>query len=136
MGILQLKHIDSILEKRKKIAALYKNQLTNIKGIRVLEDKVNVDHNFAYFPIFINNESRLSRDELYDKLKTYNIFGRRYFYPLISEFPTYKGLPSAAPEGLKNAVKISKEVLCLPIYPDMTETEVQYIIQSIKTICE
>lgn len=93
----------------------------------------DVRHNYSYFPIFVNeNEYGMTRDELYEKLKSNNIFGRRYFYPLISEFTTYKGLPSSAKENLKNAHNLADSVICLPIYDSLNSEEVRFICNIIK----
>ena len=118
-GLLQLKTIDKQIAKRKNIVNTYRKLLTKIKGISFLEDIDNVKYNYAYFPIFVRNEYPLTRDELYNKLKENNIFGRRYFYPLISEFPVYRGLPSAKPSNLPVAINIADQVICLPIYPEL-----------------
>ena len=119
-GLLQLKYVDSLIEKRKKIAQSYRQQLNNIKGIRVLQDVENVRHNYPYFPILIDQKVfGKNRDEVFEHLKTQNIFTRRYFYPLISEFPAYKGLPSASRDNLPVASMIAQQVICLPIYPDL-----------------
>ncbi len=120
MGLLQLKYIDTIIEKRKQRASLYKELLKSIPGIRFMEDLPDTFHNYSYFPIFVNEkEYGMHRDELYEKLKANNIYARRYFYPLISQFPTYKNLESAQSGKLKVAEQITREVLCLPIYPDL-----------------
>jgi dTDP-4-amino-4,6-dideoxygalactose transaminase len=127
-GLLQLKYIDSAISLRKEIAYKYREMLGDIRGIRVLHDISGVKHSYPYFPILINSkEYGKSRDEVYDHLKQKGIFARRYFYPLISEFPTYRGLPSASQENLKVASDVSNEVLCLPIFPDLRFDEVQYI---------
>ena len=119
LGLLQLKYVESNLVKRKEIAEAYRNELSDVKGIRMIEDMQYVKHNYGYFPIFIDEHKYgKSRDELYNELKANNIYSRRYFYPLISQFPTYKGLESAKTENLKIAEDITKKVLCLPIYPD------------------
>jgi len=132
-GLLQLNNFEKQIKERNKIANSYRNQLKNITGLRYLEDLENVFHNYAYFPVFIvESDYSLTRDELYFKLKENNIHGRRYFYPLISEFPPYRGLPSAAPENLLYAKKISEQVICLPIYPDLNETTIEYICKIIK----
>jgi len=132
-GLLQLKYVDDAIAKRKAIAQQYREQLKDVKGITFLEDFPEVRHNYSYFPIFIDEkEYGMSRDELYEKLKVHNIYGRRYFYPLISEFSTYRGLPSAAKENLPNAHKISNEVICLPIYPDLDLSNVKEISTIIK----
>jgi len=132
-GLLQLKTIDSDIEKCKNITNYYRKHLTDIKGIRFLSDIENVRHNYSYFPIFVEETIfGMSRDDLFFKLKENNIFGRRYFYPLITDFPTYKNLPSNTPNDLKNAKKIAKEVICLPIYADLSLKEVDFIIDSLK----
>ena len=120
LGLLQLKHFHENVKKRKKIIINYRQALTGIQGISFLPEPENTESNFAYFPIFVNErEYGMSRDQLYDKLKQNNIFGRRYFYPLITEFPMYKGLDSAKPSNLPVAEKIAEQVICLPIYPDL-----------------
>lgn len=120
LGLLQLKYIDEAIEKRKRIAELYRSHLGNIKGIKIFKDIEGVRHNYSYLPILIDQkEFGKSRDEVYEDLKKYNIYTRRYFYPLISQFPTYKGLPSAAEDNLPIAEKITKQILCLPVYPDL-----------------
>ena len=118
MGILQLKYFDHVVEKRKAITARYKELLQAIDGISFLEPEPKVDYNYAYFPVFVDSgQYGRTRDELYEHLKTYNYFGRRYFYPLISSFNMYKSLPSATAENLPVASRIADQVLCLPIYP-------------------
>ena len=120
LGLLQLKHIDEAIEKRKRITELYRGHLKDTKGIKILYDIKGVRHNYPYFPILIDHrEYGKSRDEVYEELKRYNIYTRRYFYPLISQFPTYKGLESAQHRKMPVAERVAKEVLCLPIYPDL-----------------
>lgn len=133
LGLLQLKSIDQNIFKRQEIANLYRDSLSQIKGIRILHDIDDIKHNYAYFPIFID-EQRYGkpRDELYNELKQNNIYGRRYFYPLISHFPIYRGLESARPSNLANAEKITSQVICLPIYPDLKTTEIQAICKIIQ----
>jgi dTDP-4-amino-4,6-dideoxygalactose transaminase len=132
-GLLQLKYVDDAIAKRKAIAQQYREQLKDIRGITFLEDFPEVQHNYSYFPIFVEEkEYGISRDELYEKLKAHHIYGRRYFYPLISEFSTYRGLPSAAKENLPNAHKIANGVICLPIYPDLDLIDVKVISAVIK----
>jgi len=128
LGLLQLKYIDEVIEKRKRIVYAYRKCLADVKGIRFLNDMEGVKHNYAYFPILVNKkEYGKSRDEFYEGLKKHNIYGRRYFYPLISQFPMYRGLPSASSENLPVAEKITKQVICLPIYPEL-ELEVIFKI--------
>jgi dTDP-4-amino-4,6-dideoxygalactose transaminase len=118
-GLLQLKHIDLALAKRKIVDTLYRQLLANVKGILCLGGSGEIVSNYAYFPILVKEDYPISRDDLNQRLKDIGIHPRRYFYPLISEFPMYRGLPSANPENLKQASAASKQILCLPIYPDL-----------------
>ena len=128
MGLLQLKHFENIVKKRKTIVNLYREKISQIDGIRFLNDFENIQHNYAYFPIFIDEmQFGKSRDELYDELKKHNIFVRRYFYPLISQIDDYKTIPSSSKENLPQAEKMSQEVICLPIYPDLVDKDVEKI---------
>jgi len=132
MGLLQLKYIDNIILKRKEIIHSYRTLLANISGLKYFEDLVNVNHNYSYFPVFIDeNKYRKSRDELYDYLKYNNIFGRRYFYPIITKFEEYRNLQSASKNNLNVSNKHSKQVICLPIFPDLSGEKVQHICQLI-----
>jgi len=132
-GLLQLKYIDVFFAKRKSITELYQLLLKDISGIRFLPDMEGVTHGYSYFPILIDEkEYGISRDELYDKLKENNIFARRYFYPLISNFEPYCKLASSKSENLPIATKIAHEVLCLPIYVELNEQEVTMICSIIK----
>lgn len=128
MGLLQLKYVDEAIKKRKQISILYRQKLREIEGIKVLDDMTNVRHAYSYFPILIDTkEYGLTREEVYEKLKEKNIYGRRYFYPLISQFPVYRGLPSSSAENLPIAEEIAKKVLCLPIFPDLPLDIVEFI---------
>lgn len=128
-GLLNLKQVDNAIEKRKHIANLYRDSLKNINGIRFLSDIEGVRHNYSYFPIFISEkEYGITRDDLYNKLKQNNILARRYFYPLISNFPVYRGLESSKPSNLPIATKLANQVLCLPIYADLSDEDVERII--------
>ena len=119
-GLLQLKYIDSYIEKRKEISKNYRNGLKNTIGISLIEELSDVKHNYSYFPILVDSSKYgLTRDQLFEKLKENDIFSRRYFYPLISQFPTYSGLESAKPENLIVATRITEQVICLPIFPDL-----------------
>lgn len=132
-GILELIYVDKAIESRKKIAQLYRKGLENVKGISFFNDMPNIKYNYSYFPIFIDNELfGISRDELYVMMKKNNIFARRYFYPLISEFSTYKGLPSATKENLPNAHKMANGVICLPMHHELSIEDVQKVISLIK----
>lgn len=121
-GLLNLKQVDSAIAKRKATAEKYRKALKDIPGVRYLKDIEGVRHNYAYFPIFIDEkEYGMSRDALYAKLQEHNIFGRRYFYPLISTFSAYKGLESANPANLPIAHKLANQVLCLPMFAGLDE---------------
>ncbi|HBZ26119.1 MAG TPA: aminotransferase [Rikenellaceae bacterium] len=133
-GLLQLKYVDENIDKRKAITEIYRSRLANIPGIHLMNDIENVYHTYSYFPIFIDaNLYGKTRDELYEEMKMYNIFGRRYFYPLISQFPSYRGLPSAKPENLPVAEKVANQVICLPIYPNLKINSINKIIEMIST---
>ena len=128
MGLLQLKYIDSIIDKRKKVACEYRNVLKNIKGLTFIEDIPGVKHCYSYFPILIDNvKFGKTREELFNELKKHNIFGRRYFYPLISQFPSYSGLESAQPGKMPIAERVTEQVICLPIYPDIASETISFI---------
>ena len=131
-GLLNLKQVDAAIEARHKVADKYREALRNVPGIRVMEDMPGVRHNYSYFPIFIDAERYgMTRDELYFKMKENNVLGRRYFYPLISEFSTYRGLESARPENLPVATHIANTVICLPMYHSLTDDDVKRIIAQI-----
>lgn len=133
-GLLQLKYVDENIAKRKAITELYRDKLTNIPGVKFLNDMKDVDHTYSYFPIFIDVKVYgKTRDELYAELKNHNIFGRRYFYPLISQFPTYRGLTSAAAANLPIATKVAEKVICLPIYPELPIDKTIFISDAIKS---
>lgn len=133
LGLVQLKHYHANIRKRHAIADAYREGLANVKGISFLPEPENTESNFAYFPILVNKkEYGLSRDQLYEKLKQNNIYGRRYFYPLISEFSMYKGLDSARPENLPVAEKMANQVICLPIYPILDIHQAKSIVKIIK----
>ena len=130
-GLLQLKHVDKAIDRRREIDVQYREQLSSVPGISCPPLPADTIYNHAYFPIMIEKEYPLSRDELNDKLRQHGIFPRRYFYPLISEFPMYRGMPSAAPSNLPIAEKVAKQVICLPIYPALHELDQQEIISHI-----
>ena len=132
-GLLNLKQVDHAINSRRKVAIRYRDELQGVKGITFFNDIPGVRHNYSYFPIFINAEEYgMTRDELYFKMKEYNVFGRRYFYPLISTFSTYRGLDSANPDNLPIATQMSNNVICLPMHHALSENEVEYILQIIK----
>jgi len=131
-GMLQLNGIEAALRKRMAIDTIYREQLSGVPGIRCLQSAGEKVANYSYFPILVGPEYALKRDGLYDKLAQNGIHARRYFYPLITEFPMYRSLPSAAHSNLPIAIKAANEVLCLPIYPDLLMAELEKIINIIK----
>ena len=120
LGILQLQHIGEVLQRREQIDLAYRQRLDNVRGIKCLRKSGETDANYAYFPILVEDEYPIDREELCQRLKDRGIHPRRYFYPLISEFPMYRGLPSANPANLPIAIAASRRILCLPIYPDLS----------------
>lgn len=131
-GLLNLRQVDEAIEKRHQVAVKYRAALRNVKGVRFFDDMPGVRHNYSYFPIFINAEEYgTSRDELYFKMKEQGVLGRRYFFPLISTFSTYRGLPSAAPDNLPVATRIANEVICLPMHHVLSDEEVNRILDLI-----
>lgn len=131
LGCLQLKYIDQALARRKVIDTAYRTQLSGVKGIRCLQSTDGKTANYSYFPILVGPEFPICRDTLYDALKEQGIHPRRYFYPLISDFPMYRGLPSAHRENLPVATAAAQQVLCLPIYPDLELSTVEQICRFI-----
>lgn len=134
LGLLQLKYIDHALAKRRQIDLAYRNRLKGTKGIRCLGDAGEKVANYAYFPILVDDAYPLKRDELYLYLKGKGIYPRRYFYPLISDFPMYRGLPSARRDNLPVAMDASLKVLCLPIYPALDELQVEIIASHVVNV--
>lgn len=125
LGLVQLKRINNDIEKCKKIAAYYKERIHKIKGIRLLNERENVQYNYSYFPIFIEKEYPITRNELYDKFKEHDIFARRYFYPLVTEFNPYK---QDAKTFLPVAHQTAEEVICLPMYAELDKESQDKII--------
>ena len=131
-GILNLRQVDAAIEARHQVAVKYRNALRKVEGITFFDDMPGVKHNYSYFPIFIDAEKYgMSRNELYEKMKASNVMGRRYFYPLISEFSTYKGLESSRKDNLPNAHKMADSVICLPMHHMLSEEDVEKIIKLI-----
>jgi len=131
-GILNLRQVDASIEARHQVAIKYREALRGIDGITFMEDMPGVKHNYSYFPIFIDAEKYgMTRDELYFKMKEQNVLGRRYFYPLISTFSTYRGLDSAKPENLPNAHKMADSVICLPMHHEISEEDMERILNTI-----
>lgn len=132
-GLLNLRQVNTAIAARQKVAFRYRDALRNVPGIRFFDDMPNVRHNYSYFPIFINAEEYgMTRDELYFKMKEQGVLGRRYFYPLISTFSTYRGLPSAAPENLPVATRMANEVICLPMHHALTDEDVKRVLNCLK----
>jgi len=130
-GLLQLNHVAKAIDRRREIDAQYRKKLSSVTGISCPPLPADTIYNYAYFPILIEKEYPLSRDELNDELRQYGIFARRYFYPLISEFPMYRGLPSAMQSNLPIARKAADQVLCLPIYPALENESITRIVSII-----
>lgn len=134
-GLLNLKQVDKAIESRKKISDLYRQSLEGVEGICLLSEIEGVRYNYAYFPIFVDKEKYgMSRDDLYNKLKENNILARRYFYPLISNFPVYRGLESATPDNLPVATKLAEQVLCLPMYAGLGKKNIEKITNLIRFV--
>ena len=132
-GLLNLGLVDSAIEARHQAAIRYREGLRNIDGLTYMEDMPGVKHNYSYFPIFIDAEKfGMTRDELYFKMKEQNILGRRYFYPLISEFETYNGLPSAGRDNLPKAHQVADSVICLPMHHELSDDDLNRIISIIR----
>lgn len=131
-GLLNLKQVDSAIEARRQVAVKYREALRNVEGITFFDDMPGVKHNYSYFPIFVDAKKYgMTRDELYFKMKEQNVLGRRYFYPLISEFSTYRGLESAKPDNLPEAHKMADSVICLPMHHTLSDEDVERILNCI-----
>ena len=129
-GLLNLRQVDDAIEARHRVAIHYREALRPVQGIRFFDDMPGVRHNYSYFPIFVDAEEYgMTRDELFFKLREHNIMSRRYFYPLISTFSTYRGLPSATTENLPNATRIANEVICLPMHHELSEEDVDRVLE-------
>ena len=129
-GLLNLRQVDAAIEARHKVAVRYRDALRNVKGISFFDDMPGVRHNYSYFPVFVDAEEYgMTRNELYSKMKAANVLGRRYFYPLISEFSTYRGLESAKPENLPNAHKMAASVVCLPMHHALSDEDVERVLE-------
>ena len=132
-GLLNLKQVDAAILSRQRAAMLYREGLKDVQGIRLMQDLGGVRHNYSYFPIFVDEEGYgMSRDALYEKMKAQGVYGRRYFYPLISSFATYRGLESANPAHLPVANRLAKEVICLPMHAGLTDINIERVIDSIR----
>ena len=131
-GLLNLRQVDAAIGARRRVAVRYRDALRGVPGLRVMEDMPGVRHNYSYFPVFVDAAAfGMTRDELYFRMKERGVLGRRYFYPLISEFSTYRGLESARPENLPVATRMADSVICLPMYHTLTEGDVDRIVKLI-----
>jgi dTDP-4-amino-4,6-dideoxygalactose transaminase len=143
-GLLNLRQVDAAIEARKKVAKQYVDALQDVKGIKIFQPIANsllpiagVENstrlNYSYFPIFVDEEQYgISRDALYEKMKANNVLGRRYFYPLITDFDPYKDIPSANPANLPVANKIANQVICLPMHHALSEEDVKRVVECIR----
>lgn len=131
-GLVNLKQVDAAIDARRRVAQRYREVLQHVAGITFLPEQPGVQPNYSYFPIFVDAEQYgRSRDELYFKMKAQNVWGRRYFYPLISTFSTYRGLESASPSHLPNAHKMAEQVICLPMHHALSEEDVERVLNCI-----
>ena len=131
-GLLNLRLVDDAIAVRQQVAIKYREALRDVEGITFFDDMPGVKHNYSYFPIFIDAKAYgMTRDELYFKMKEQNVLGRRYFYPLISEFSTYRGLESADPKNLPNAHRMADSVLCLPMHHELSEEDIDRVLKTI-----
>lgn len=129
-GLLNLRQVDAAIEARQKVAQKYREALRDMPGISFFDDMPGVRHNYSYFPIFIDAEKfGKTRDELYFEMRGANVLGRRYFYPLISDFSTYRGLPSATRENLPEAYRLADTVLCLPMHHELSDEDMNRILK-------
>ena len=131
-GLLNLRQVDAAIEARHQVAIKYREALRGVEGITFFDDMPGVKHNYSYFPIFVDADKYgMTRDELYFKMKEQNVLSRRYFYPLISEFSTYRRLESARPDNLPNAHKMANTVICLPMHHSLSDEEMNRVIEQI-----
>ncbi len=129
-GLLNLRQVDAAIAARRRVANIYRDALRDVEGITFFDDMPGVRHNYSYFPIFIDAEKfGKTRDRLYFDMKEANVLSRRYFYPLISEFSTYRGLPSATRENLPEAYKLADTVLCLPMHHDLSNNNINRVLK-------
>ena len=132
-GLLNLRQVDAAIEARHRVVTRYREALQDIDGISFWDDMPGVKHNYGYFPIFINSERYgMTRDALFERMKSHGVYGRRYFYPLISTFSPYNSMPSAAPENLPNAHKLAEEVICLPLHQEMSDEDIERVIREVR----
>ena len=129
-GLLNLRQVDRAIAERQKVSDIYRKELAGIPGISFFSERPDVTYNYSYFPIFVEAEKYgMTRDELYFKMRDHNVLGRRYFYPLISNFTTYRGLPSAAPSNLPVATRMADQVICLPMHHSLSSEDVKNVLE-------
>jgi len=131
LGVVQLRHIDSLIARRGEADLRYRHLLEGVPGVRCLEAPANQSLNYYNFPLLVEADAPFTRDELYERLRAKGIYARRYFYPLISDLPIYRNLPSARAANLPVAQAVAKQVLCLPLFPDLLPDEQQRIVELI-----
>lgn len=142
-GLLNLRQVDAAIEARKQVAKQYVEALQDVHGIKIFQPMVDSfasnlspltsNLNYSYFPIFVDEEQYgISRDALYEKMKANNVLGRRYFYPLITDFDPYKDIPSANPANLPVANKIANQVICLPMHHALSDEDVKRVIDCVR----
>jgi dTDP-4-amino-4,6-dideoxygalactose transaminase len=132
MGLLQLDHFDHIRSARHAVDRRYREELADVAGIEPLPLPAQTEPNFSYFPVLVGQDFPMSRDALQQALQVAGIHSRRYFYPLLSNLPMYREAPSAAPDGLPVANRAAEQILCLPIYPDLTKSEQDRVLDAIR----
>lgn len=131
-GLLSLKYVDGAIESRRRVAKQYREALKDVEGIRCFGELPNVEYNYSYFPILVDGKKYgMSRDALYEKMKSAGVYGRRYFYPLISAFSTYRALESASEKNLPVAYKMANEVICLPMHHALSPEDVERVLESV-----
>ncbi len=130
-GLVQLNHFEDVRRRRGAVDRLYRELLGHIRGIDLIDIPAEVEPNYSYFPILVRDTFPVSRDALYDALKAQGIYSRRYFYPLLSSLPMYRDHPSAAPGRMPVAEQAAQQVLCLPIYPDLSKTDQWRIAEAV-----
>ena len=142
-GLLNLRQVDAAIEARKQVAKQYVEALQDVKGIKIFQPMVDSfasnlspltsKLNYSYFPIFVDEEQYgISRDALYGKMKANNVLGRRYFYPLITDFEPYKDIPSANLANLPVANKIANQVICLPMHHALSDEDLKRVVECIR----
>jgi len=134
LGLVNLRHLGAERDKRKRIVAAYTKCLRHTEGIRINELPKNVRNSYQYFVIRIEEEFGISRDEVYKRLREYNVYARKYFYPLCSDYNCYRSLPSADPANLPVAQKVVSEVLCLPLYGELPIASVERICEIVRSL--